>query len=347
MTVLESEDNFKGTEALPDELWIHIFKCLPLEDLLNCELVCNRWSVLAQDSAVWRNIVVVYNERQSHLNVPEKTLSIISSHANLIRCIKLQSVDSYATVELVTKICNNLTSLELIMCRIGQDFVSYIIRWPRLRKINLRNCYTGPVNEFDFSIQYDHFKELKYLALSDFGLSSTNCSTLLQCQYLSHILIEKIKGLQLNFIRELVLSKQKILKTLHIYGGDAIDDDCLQLIAQCPFLTDLAIIRCENLRDQGFAALANINHMKHLQIWNNNNFTEKVLLHTLGSPAMVNLQRLSFSKIQHVSPVVVDLISEHYKNLKFLALYQCPKIINTDYEKQLKSKFRNIDVVLY
>ncbi|XP_014368412.2 S-phase kinase-associated protein 2-like [Papilio machaon] len=342
MTV--SDSGSEGFGVLPDELILAVFQFLPLETLLTCENVCKHWRKLAQDTALWRRFVIVYSGKPGQSEVSEKNLEIINSHGQLIHQLKLQYLYSYQEIKSILEQCSNLTSIELVMCRLGKEFESYINRWPNLKKINLKNSL---FLTNDVVINYAHFQQLNFLALSDFGLSPVNCNTLLHCPYLNHILIEKIKNLSSDFIKELIICKQKILTTFHIYGGVSIDDHSLQLLSQCSMLRDLAIIRCENLTDKGLISLVNLQKIQHLQIWNNTNFSEFVLLHTLSSPNLKTLESLSLSRIGNISPIIVDVISEYYKNLKFLALYQCPRIINTDYEKQLKSKFRNIDVVLY
>ncbi|KAM3966916.1 S-phase kinase-associated protein 2 [Aphomia sociella] len=345
MTVSEEMD-FDEINNLPDELLISIFKLLPLESLLTCEDVCRRWRKLVQDTALWKLIVIVYSGKPGQSEVSERNLEIIISHSELLHCLKLQYVYDYSFISSILENCDNLISLELVMCRIGKEFENDVTKWTNLKKLNLKNSLLLN-NNMDLEIPYKQFKYLKYLALSDFGLTSNNCYDLLNCTYLTHILIEKIKDLNVVYIRDLICSKQKILETLHIYGGDAIDDHCLHLLSQCHMLKDLAIIRCENLRDEGLVTLADLQQIQHLQIWNNKHFTETHLLRTLSSPNLIKLESLSLSRIENISPVIVDVISEYYKNLKFLAVYQCPNIVNTDYEKQLKSKFRNIDVVLY
>ncbi|XP_059053593.1 F-box/LRR-repeat protein 2-like [Achroia grisella] len=345
MTITEEMDSYDEINELPDELIISIFKLLPLESLLDCEKVCQRWRKLVRDTTLWKFIVMVYSGKPGQSKISNRNLEIIKTHSELIHCLKMQYVYNYSFIKSILENCDNLTSLELVMCRIGKEFECDITKWPNLKKLNLKNSLL--LNNMNLEIPYDQFKYLKYLALSDFGLTATNCYALLHCNYLSNILIEKIKDLNLSYVKELICSKQNILETLHIYGGDAIDDHCLHLLSQCHQLKDLAVIRCENLKDEGLVALADLQQIQHLQIWNNRNFTELNLLRTLSSSNLVKLQSLSLSRIENVSPVIVDLISEHYKNLKFLAVYQCPSIVNTDYEKQLKSKFRNIDVVLY
>ncbi|XP_028176703.1 F-box/LRR-repeat protein 7-like [Ostrinia furnacalis] len=340
------EDAESAIDVLPDEILIHIIKYLPLESILACENVCQRWRKLARDASVWRPIQIVYSGKPGQSEVSEKNLEIISTHSERIYHLKIQYVYSYPFIKSILEKCDNLLSLEVVMCRVGKEFDDDIKKWPNLRKLNMKNTLLLLTNE-DLPIRYDQFQDLNYLSLSDFGLTSANCDSLLSCKYLSHILIEKIRNLDVEFITQLIVSKQNILQTLHIYGGEAINDNCLCLLSQCPLLKDLAIIRCENLTDVGLVGLAKLKRIEHLQIWNNVQFTEINLLKTLSSDNLVKLQSLSLSRIGNVSPVIVDVISEYYKNLKFLAVYQCPRIINTDYEKQLKSKFRNIDVVLY
>lgn len=335
----------EGIEVLPDELLLAVFKFLPLETLLTCENVCRHWRKLACDTALWRKFVIVYSGKPGQSEVSKKNLEIIHSHGQIIFCLKLQYIYSYQDIKSIMEQCSNLISIELVMCRIGKEFEDDIKKWPNLKKINLKNSLL--LTNEDVVINYDCFQQLNFLSLSDFGLSPVNCNTLLHCLYINHILIEKIKNLNSDYIKELIISKQRTLITLHIYGGDSIDDHSLELLSQCPMLKDLAIIRCENLTDKGLISLANLRKVQHLQIWNNTNFSEFVLLHTLSSQNLKTLESLSLSRIGNISPLIVDVISEYYKNLKFLALYQCPRIINTDYEKQLKSKFRNIDVVLY
>ncbi|KAJ2947486.1 hypothetical protein O0L34_g17272 [Tuta absoluta] len=346
MTVLDDDEGCDETSMLPDELLIFIFKLLPLEELLACENVSQRWRKLARDPTLWKRITIVYSGKPGQSEVSSKNMETINTHCELIRCLKLQYIYSYPTINSIIEKCDNLISLELVMCRISKEFQEHIKKWPDLKKINLKNSLLLQSNE-DLTIEFDQFKNLNYLALSEFGLNFTNCDSLLHCRHLTHIYIEKIKTLGLEFVVELIASKKKILETLHIYGGDAVNDDCLKILSECPNLKDLAIIRCENLTDAGLIALVNLKKIQHLQIWNNNNFTEANLLRTLGSPGLITLQSLSLSRIGNISPVIVDVISVCYKNLKFLAVYQCARIINTDYERQLKSKFRNIDVVLY
>lgn len=346
MTAIDVEVVSEDINILPDELIMYIFKLLPLDAILACENVCQRWKKLARDATLWKNIIIVYSGKPGQSEVSAKNLQIIQSHCEYICCLKLQYIYSYSVITSILEKCDNLVSLELVMCRVGKEFEVDIKRWPNLKKLSMKNTLLLQ-SQTDLNIQYDKFKYLNYLSLSEFGLNLTNSESLLHCKYLSHIYIDKIKVLDLEFVMKLILTQQNILKTLHIYGGDAVNNECLKILSYCPMLKDLAIIRCENLTDEGLIALTNLKHLVHLQIWNNENFTEANLLRALGSPTMITLQSLSLSRIGNISPVIVDVISEYYKNLKFLALYMCPRIINTDYEKQLKSKFRNIDVVLY
>lgn len=345
MTIPADEDATK-IDILPDELIINIFKLLPLETILECEKVCDRWKKLARDPGLWRELIFVYSGKPGQSEVSEKNLEIIETHHDCIRCLKIQYVYSYPTIKSIILQCHNLISLELVMCRISKEFEEDITKWPNLKKINLKNSLVLMSN-VDLTISYDNFKYLNYLALSDFGLPAITRETLFNCHHLTHIFIEKIRNLDLEYVQNLIRSKMEIIQALHIYGADAVNDESLYLMSQCKWLKDLAIIRCENLTDAGLIKLTNLKSLEHLQIWNNSNFTEVNLRRTLASPTLVTLESLSLSRIANISPVIVDVISEYYKNLKFLAVYQCPKIINTDYEKQLKSKFRNIDVVLY
>lgn len=333
-------------DALPDELMINIFKYLPLETILECDNVCSRWKKLARDPTLWRGIVFTYSGKPGQSEISDRNLEIIGTHSECIRSLKIQYVYSYPVIKSIIEQCPNIISLQLVMCRISKEFEDDITRWPNLRKINLKNSLIL-MNNVDILVPYDNFKYLNYLALSDFGLPAATRDSLLRCNNLSQIFIEKVKNLDLEYVKNLINSKMAILSALHIYGGDAVNDECLLMLSHCHLLKDLAIIRCENLTDAGLVRLADLKQLQHLQIWNNMIFTETNLHRTLSSPNLVTLESLSLSRIGNISPVIVDVISEYYKNLKFLAVYQCPKIINTDYEKQLKSKFRNIDVVLY
>ncbi|XP_045449516.1 S-phase kinase-associated protein 2-like [Melitaea cinxia] len=346
MTFSNFDNCSRNIHILPDELLIYIFKWLPVETLICCENVSVKWQKLARDRTLWKPLVFVYSGKPGQTEVSKKNLEIISSHSELVYAIKIQYVYSYPLIKSVIDQCKNLISLELIMCRIEEGFVSDILKWPRLKKLNLKNSILI-LNETSLLLPFDKLKDLQCLSLSDFGLYPTNWDGLLQCRNLSQLFIDKIRNLTLDFVTELIIAQQNVLETFHIYGLDCINNNSIQLLSNCPRLKDLAIIRCEKLTDVAFLALASLKSIESLQLWNNSNFSEKALLATLSTPKFKKLRSLSLSKIQNVTPVVVDLISEYYKNLKFLALYQCPRIIDTDYEKQLKSKFRNIDVVLY
>ncbi|VVC92522.1 unnamed protein product, partial [Leptidea sinapis] len=308
---------------LPDELIISIFKYLSIDDLLTCKCVCVKWRKLSLDPMLWRRLLIVYSGKPGQSEVNEKSLRIIKLHPNLVYCLKIQYEYNYSIIQSMMAKCKNIISFEVVVCRIKEKFKDDIKKWPHLKKLNLKN--TMPFEAITWTISFDHFKELKYIALAEFGLNSSNCETLLDCTCLTHINIEKIKDLELDFIKKLIDMKQSKLETLHIYGGSSVDDSCLQDLTKCPKLKDLAILRCENLTNRGLIHLANLNHIERLQIWNNNNFTEIMLLKTLQSPNLITLKSLSMSRIKHISPAAIDTISEHYKNLKFLALYQCPR----------------------
>lgn len=346
MTIPEANETTVLIDILPDELMISIFKWLPLETILECEKVCSRWKKLARDAGLWRQIVLTYSGKPGKSEVSEKNLAIIKTHQDCIRCLKIQYVYSYPEIKSLIQKCQNLISLEIVMCRIGKDFEESITKWPNLKKINLKNSLLLTRN-VDLMIVYDSLKYLKHLTLSDFGLPVETRDSLFRCNHLSHIFIEKVRNLDLEYIHKLIKSKMEILQALHIYGADSVSDETLNMLSKCKLLKDLAIIRCENLTDAGFINLANLKIIEHLQIWNNSNFSEAYLHRTLASSSLVQLKTLSLSRISNISPLIIDVISEYYKNLKFLAIYQCPRIINTDYEKQLKSKLRNIEVVLY
>ncbi|KAG6441347.1 F-box/LRR-repeat protein 7 isoform X2 [Manduca sexta] len=331
-------------DILPEEIMLEIFKLLPVEAIVECEGVCQKWRRLARDTGLWRHIQIVCSGKTGMTEACEANMEIIKTHSECVRLLKLQYIYNYSIINSVINICPNLISLELVMCRIGQEFGTDIIKWPKLKKLNLKNSLL--LNSKKLDIQFDQFKYLNYLALSDFGLSPNNCDTLLHCKYLTHILIEKIRELPLEYTKALILSKQDILIAFHIFGCDSIDDHCLFLLSQCPCLKDLAIIRCDLLTDKGLSYLKYLKNIQHLQIWNNIVFSEINLLKTLSSPNLMKLQSLSLSRIGYISPIIVDVISEYYTNLKFLAVYQCPILIYTDYVSQLKSKFKDI-VLLY
>lgn len=329
--------------SLPDELLLHIFKFLELDSVLECEKVCRRWRKLATDSGIWRRTHIVCSAQSGQ--VCPKTVRVIKTHCEIVRHLRMQYILKYPYLSSLTTLCNNLLSLEMVMCRIQVEVEEDLKQWPHLQKLNLKNSMLK--SERPLLLPLDHFKELTFLGLSDFGLTNENFHSLLQCHYLNHIVIDKIKGLDLNYIKTLINTKQETLITFHIYGGESIDDDCLFLLAKCSMLKDLSIIRCESLTDRALDGVANLVPITHLQIWNNYVFSETRLMRTLQHENLRKLQRLSLSRIENVTGGVVDVISEYYTSLKFLALYQCPKVINNDYEKQLKAKFRNIHIVLY
>lgn len=246
MTGVDTGEESDGTGILPDEIILYLFKFLPLDSLLECENVCRRWKKLARDATLWRSIVIVYSGKPGQTEVSEKNLEILTTHSELISCLKLQYVYNYTFIKSIIEKCNNLTSLELVMCRVSTDFSQDILRWPKLRKINLKNSLQLLTKEDtpDIVINFEYFKDLQYVALADFGLTSANLRSLISCKHLNHIFIEKIRDLNMDDVKAIVLAKQKNLVSFHVYGGTAIDDKCLHLLAQCQALKDLAIIRC-------------------------------------------------------------------------------------------------------
>lgn len=328
--------------TLPDELLLYIFRHLDIDSVLQCEKVSRRWRNLATDSGLWRHTQIVCSAQSGQ--VCPKTVRLIKSHCKIVRNLRMQYILKYPYLSSLTTLCDNLLSLEMVMCRIQVEVEEDLKQWPHLKRLNFKNSMLK--SERPLLLPLEYFKELTFLGLSDFGLTNENCDSLLQCQYLNHIVIEKIKGLSLSYMKTLISTKRDTLMTLHIYGGDSIDDDVMFLLAKCTVLKDLSIIRCESLTDRALDGVAKLVPITHLQIWNNYVFTEDRLKKTLEHVNLRKLQRLSLSKISNVTGAVVDIISEYYTNLTFLALYQCPKVVNNDYEKQLKAKFSNIEIVL-
>lgn len=329
--------------SLPDELLVQIFQFLELDDVLACERVCRRWKALAADDAIWRRIKIVCIAQRAQ--VCPKTVRIIKSHCNVIRHLRMQYVLKYPFISSLISRCKNLLSLEMIMCRIQVEIEEDLKQWPQLEKLNLKNSLLKSTRAL--LLPLDHFTELTFLGLSDFGMTPENCDSLLHCQYLNHIVIDKIICLELHYIKTLINTKQQTLETLHMYGGEAIDDDCLFLLAKCPKLTDLCIIACESLTDRALEGITELKPITHLQIWNNAVFSDAMIRKTLEHENLRKLQRLSLSQISNVTGSVVDIITEYYTDLRFLALYQCPKIEKNSYENQLKAKFKDINLILY
>lgn len=231
------------------------------------------------------------------------------------------------------------------MCRIQVEVEEDLKQWPHLQRLNLKNSLLK--SQRVLLLPLDHLKELTFLGLSDFGLTTDNCNSLLQCPNLNHIVINKIMGLEMDYIKTLIKTKQETLKTLHIYGGDSIDDDCIFLLTKCSVLQDLSIIRCENLTDRALDDIAKLERITHLQIWNNYVFSEEKIERTLQHENLRDLKKLSLSRITNVTGGVVDILYKCYTSLKFVALYQCPRLVKKDYEALLRSKFKNIEIVLY
>lgn len=336
---------------LPDELIVYIMKFLPLEDILRCECVCARWKKLSQDQTIWKQFVIVYSKKPGQSEVSKRNLHIIETHSQFICCIKLQYIYDYPLLISLLEKCENMISLEIVMCRISKDFAERILQWPRLQKINLKNSIliqssTSIPYQCDMLIDFNKFHKLTYLALADFGMSTVNFNTLIHCVHLSHLFIDKIRNLALDDIKRIIIAKQDILQSFHIYGDDSVDNSCLYLLSKCTLLKDLGIIRCDKLSDDGLISLGNCKSLCDLTLWNNVQFSKNALLSVFRNPNLYNLNTLSLSRIDCVSPEVVDFISEHYKNLTSIALYQCAGIKDTNYEKQIKYKFKNINYVL-
>lgn len=328
---------------MPDEILLHIFQFLDLDAVLACERVSRRWRKVALDAGVWRRTVVVCSAQ--HGQVCPATLKIIRSHRMVLRHLKMQYILKYSSVSSLSGICKNLSALEMVMCRIQVELEEDLKRWPKLKKLNLKNSLLKSTRPILLPLGY--FKELTFLCLSDFGLTTENCDALLQCSQLNHILIDQIKGLEISNIRKLISTKQQTIITIHLYGGESIDDDCVLMLAQCPKLKDLNILHCEALTDRALDGIANLKCILRLQIWHNTSFSEAKLMKTFETERLRQLRRLSLSRVRNVTGNVVDIISEYYTNLMFLALYLCPRINKSHCENQLKAKFRNIEIVLY
>lgn len=324
----------KNINILPKELIVHILNFLPIEDILRCESVCNLWKTLSQNYTIWKKFVIVYTHDPYHSRVNDRNLQLMKTHTQLIYCIKLQYIYDYSYLISLLKNFKNIISLEFISCQVNKDFAKRIKVWPTLRTLSFKNSPMEEECMFDFN----KMPYLKYLALEYCGLSTVNFDSLLSCN-LSHIFIDQILDLTKENILNLITARQEHIRSFRIYGGDSVDDNCLQLLGKCKLLSNLGIVKCGNLTDKGLTSLASLRSLRHLMLWHNNKFSERALLTTFSNPNLHKIVTLGLVKIDRMSPVIVDMISEKYKSLSSIVLSAGSGFV-TDYEGQMAYKFR-------
>ncbi|XP_077285229.1 F-box and leucine-rich repeat protein 13-like [Arctopsyche grandis] len=311
-------------DDLPPEILSEIFSHLSFEDIIIAQNVSHRWNHIFLNSTIWHNInVTCDSDKANYLDLITK----ICDYADLIKNITIRGMKSEGSINSLMQNCTELNKMHMIMCRFNESTIHNVRNLKNLTVLWIKNCYVLKKLEGnqDWDIDFSALTNLKNLLLSDFGLSDRNFDGLLLCDKIVYLDIRKIKNVSQDNIRKILAQSKTRLKALGLYGGESYNDLLMEYISECSKLKSLSILRCDNLTDKSLVHLNKINPVK-LELWNNNNFTDKSLYGVFSNEKWSDLEYLSLSKIRHVTKETLKLLSVRCTKLQFIGLYRCPEL---------------------
>lgn len=307
---------------LPPEMLVRIFSYLPLESLLDVLSVCKRWQSINHCLYSWKDRPLVYDSDKTKY---EDFVELVQEHSTKIRNILFRRVD-YDKIHKILNLLPTLTRFEMVMCAGNVQMPQDLLKYPDLRSLQLRNCYTfGSRSNLQlYDIDFHKLQKLEAIWLSDFGLSDHNFEGLVSCSKLGEVALEKIHNIpQENIVRLLVERKQQ-LHSLGIFSY-GYTDEVTKHISACSKITKLRLIRCDHLTDKSLTFLQGLN-LTTLILWNNSKFTNEALIALFEKGKLHNLTVLSFSKVTSVTMETLIVIAKNCLHLASVGIYRCPGI---------------------
>lgn len=331
---------------LPNEILMYIFSMIDFESLLAVAEVCLRWRQLCLTPSVWDNTRIIVCMK-NYISISE---SIVPFVAKYLKHVKLQYFKLYSQVRAsLISYCPNLTHLEISISQVDSCIFDDLIFWPNLKFLSFRNSLIVQTPEnangnFVYHLPFEKLKNLETLILSNFALTQNSLYSMLQCNNLVSINMEKMKNIPAEFLESLVRSKQGTLRALHIYG-DTLNDDILRYISTCKVLQVLHIMTCKTLFDSSLLHLYRLKNLHSLKL-RHGYFSTSALLAYFSNNIFQNLSYLSLSRCLHVTMQVAKVIKASAPNLQELSFYLCPFINAPDFKRGELEKMFNIQLLL-
>lgn len=332
--------------VLPNEILIYVFSQLDFESIQSVEQVCNRWHMLAMSAAVWENMRLVLCMK----NYEQIRDNILPKVASNLKVVKLQYFKLYNQIRIsLTTFCPNITHLEISISHVEFTIFNDLKNWPELRFLSFRNsAISRAMDDADrnyvFEIPFKYLLKLETLVLSNFGLTPTSLFDMLCCTHLCNINMDKMKNIPSQFLESLISSKRHVLRNLCIYG-DTLTDDIMNLLSQCTALCTLHITTCKSLFDSSLLRLGKLKGLKSLKL-RHGYFSTCTLITYFSNNIFERLTFLSLSRCLHVSVQVVLAIKANAPKLTELSFYQCPFVMDVNFDRSEIEKLFDFPLLL-
>lgn len=331
---------------LPNEILIYIFSMIDLESILAVTKVCGRWQQLCLTPCVWDNTRLIVCMK-NYIKISESIVPFVSKY---LKHVKLQYFKLYSQVRnSLVSYCPNLTHLEISISQVDSCIFDDLGNWPNLKFLSFRNSLivhnAGTSNgNFVYHLPFEKLKCLETLVLSNFALTHSSLYSMLKCDNLISINMEKMKNIPADFLQSLLTTKYLTLRALHIYG-DTLTEDIVQHIANCQVLQVLHIMTCKTLFDSSLHHLFRLKHLQSLKL-RHGYFSTNALLSYFSNNVFQYLTYLSLSRCLHVTMDVARAIKTSAPNLQELSFYLCPFIITPDFNRTELEKLFDIQLLL-
>ncbi|OWK57787.1 S-phase kinase-associated protein 2 [Lonchura striata] len=225
--LLRQAESGISLDALPDELLLAIFACLPLKDLLKVSTICKRWHRLSL-------------LKIQHLDLSNCTVSAADLHSILCLCEKLQNLSLEGLV-LSDNIININCNEKYQTLTVFQPFLLTILFVCRLEELNLSWCEFTAIH---VKAAVNHItSKITQLNLSGYR-----------------------ENLQIADVKTLV-ERCPLLVHLDLSDSMMLKPECFQYFKQLVFLQHLCLSRCYQISSAALVELGEIRTLKTLQVF--------------------------------------------------------------------------------
>lgn len=311
-----------GINNLPNELMLHVFSWLPIEDLsLNVPHVCARWRKLSNEQFLWRHSKLICNKAMS-LDI----ISQVLSNSPYLKCISIiDREDINVVLQVVSRYCKNL--LELYINSPHSVKVSAV-------RDTLQNSSQLVALEIDCVLCLDiPFREL-----------FTYCSILRtlnipQCDFLDGELLMELVDQCKCLERLNILYAFRIRDTDVLYLIEKTKDKLISItldgvklksstfieLKQLQKLQNLVIMNCESMTDESLLGITEL-RLQTLHLRRGVNLTSQGMVKFLTEADLSRLKDLDLSWCIQLDDEITESLSIHCPSLEWLCLEGCIQI---------------------
>ncbi|NWR77896.1 SKP2 protein, partial [Centropus unirufus] len=271
-------------DALPDELLLSIFACLPLRDLLlGVSLTCKRWHNLSMDECLWQSLDLA----AANL-APGVIGQLLPAGVTIFRCprssirsplfktdrpLRLQHMDlsnctvSVGALESILCRCKRLQNLSLEGLVISDLIMTSIAENPNMTRLNLCGCSGFSPETLGLMLSNCFMLQELNLSWCDFTCFHVRVAVNTITATITQLNLSGYRqNLQISDVKILV-ERCPLISNLDLSDSVMLKPECFQYLRQLSFLEHLALSRCYQISPASLLEFARLRTLKTLQVF--------------------------------------------------------------------------------